>query len=414
MTIKQISPSIAPAKNVAELPCFTDSNFPLQYFDERTISFLNSLSLQILKNAELRSLPAFVALAYWLRRANIETLRNAGEEHLADKQTIIRQPLGLVFHVCPSNVDTIFLYSLAISLLAGNKNILRVSNRMESHALDNLFGIINQTIEKTDGGIFNPYVNVVAYGHDEAINSYLSSHADARIIWGGDKTVALFKAFATSPRCRDIAFPDRLSFSIIKAESILQLDETALLETCRLLYNDTYVFDQLGCSSPQLIFFLGDYEAADKATSLVYDGVHYWAKEKYVSDPTALASLKLNQLTNDAIAETIIGSKRNTNLLIFAQLKAIPKEALHSCGGGYFYTKNIENISHLSGFISKKIQTVGYFGMDEKDLQLLSQIAAGKGIDRIVPIGQALAFNNYWDGYHLLNQLTHLQYLQGV
>ena len=414
MTVKQISPSIASTKNVAELPCFTGSNFPLQYFDERTVSFLNSLSLQILKNAELRSLPAFVALSYWLRRANIETLRNASVEVVADKQTIIRQPLGLVFHVCPSNVDTIFLYSLAISLLAGNKNILRVSNRMESQALDNLFAIINQTIDFTDGGIFSPYINVVAYGHDGAINSYLSMKADARIIWGGDKTVALFKAFVTSPRCRDIAFPDRLSFSIIKAETILQLNETALQETCRLLYNDAYVFDQLGCSSPQLIFFLGDDDTTDKAINLVYDGVHFWAKEKYMSDPAALASLKLNQLTNDAIADTISSNIRKTNLLVFAQLKTLSTTAIHSCGGGYFYTKNIENISQLAGFISKKIQTVGYFGLEENDLQLLSQMAAGKGIDRIVPIGQALAFNNYWDGYHLLNQLTHLQYMQGL
>ncbi len=412
MTIKQISPSISPAKIVAELSCFTDSNFPLQYFDERTVSFLNSLSLQILKNAELRSLPAFVALAYWLRKTNIETLRNAGKEIVGDKQTIIRQPIGLVFHVCPSNVDTIFLYSLAISLLAGNKNVLRVSNRMDSKSLDSLFGIINQTIENDDNGIFSPYINVVTYGHDEAINGYLSFHADARIIWGGDKTVALFKAFTTSPRCRDIAFPDRLSFSIIKAESILQLEATALLETCRLLYNDTYVFDQLGCSSPQFIFFLGDDETAHKATSLLYDGVHHWVKEKYVSDSAALASLKLNKLTNDAIEETIIGSKRDTNLLVFAQLKTIPTEALHSCGGGYFYTKSIDNISQLSGFVSKKIQTVCYFGLDENDLQLLSQMAAGKGIDRIVPIGHALAFNNYWDGYNLLNQLTQIHFLQ--
>jgi len=414
MTIKQISPSPSPAIHVEELLCFTNSNFPFQYFDERTIAFLNSLSSQILKNAELRGLPAFVALAYWLRKANIETLKQPGFEDIGNKQTIIRQPLGTVFHVCPSNVDTIFLYSLAISLLAGNKNILRVSNRMESHALDILFGIINQTIETENEGIFKPYITVVAYGHDEAINSFMSSHADARIIWGGDKTVQLFKGFATSPRCRDIAFPDRLSFSIIKASSIVQQDDISLKETCRLLYNDAYVFDQLGCSSPQVIFFLGDEATCEKATALVYDGVHSRAKEKYSSDPAALASLKLNQLTSDAIEDKISSSKRATNLLVFAQLKEVPTTEMHSCGGGYFYTKNIESISHLSAFISKKIQTAGYFGLDATDLQALSQMAAGKGLDRIVPLGQALAFNNYWDGYHLLNQLTHLQYLQNI
>ena len=412
MTLKQICPSISPTKPVEELLCFTDPDFKLQYFDDRTVGFLNSLSLQILKDAELRSLPAFVALAYWLRKANIETLRNPANVNIGNKQSIIRQPLGIVFHVCPSNVDTIFLYSLAISLLAGNKNVLRVSNRMESHALNILFNIINQTIAIGDEAIFKSYITVAAYGHDEEINHYMSSHADARILWGGDKTVQLFKSFTTLPRCRDIAFPDRLSFSIIKAESILQSDEKTLKETCRLLYNDAYVFDQLGCSSPQIIFFLGKEEANNKASGLLYNGLHQWAKEKYMSDLGALASLKLNQLTNDAIEDKISGSKRETNLLFFAELNNVSEQSLNSCGGGYFYTKNIESISQLSGFISKKIQTAGYFGLDENELELLSQMAAGKGVDRIVPIGQALAFNNYWDGYHLLEQLTHLQYLQ--
>ncbi|MES2774854.1 MAG: acyl-CoA reductase [Bacteroidota bacterium] len=412
MNLKQICPSNSPAKTVEELLCFTDADFPLQYFDEKTVGFLNSLSLQILKHAELRSLPAFVALAYWLRKANIETLRNADQEDIGNKQVIIRQPVGVVFHVCPSNVDTIFLYSLAISLLAGNKNVLRVSNRMESHALDILFEIINQAIASEEAGIFQSYITVVAYGHDENINGYMSSHADARILWGGDKTVALFKAFSTSPRCRDIAFPDRLSFSIIKATSILQSGEVELKETCRLLYNDAFVFDQLGCSSPQVIFFLGDKETARQATQLIYDGLHAWAKEKYPGDTAALASLKLNQLTNDAINDTITGSKRDSNLLVFTQLKSLPTGETHSCGGGYFYVKDIESISELKGFISKKIQTAGYFGLEEDDLLALIKIGAGKGLDRIVPIGQALAFNNYWDGYHLLEQLTHLQYLQ--
>lgn len=399
--------------NPAELLCYTNNGFTLSWFDDRTLNFLNSLSSQILQNAELRSLPAFVALAYWLRKANIETFRNQQSEDIGNKQTIIRQPLGMVFHVCPSNVDTIFLYSLAISLLAGNKNVLRVSNRMQSHALDILFSIINQTISTEVAGIFASYITVVAYAHDEDINRYMSQKADARIIWGGDKTVQLFKGFATSPRCRDIAFPDRLSFSIVKSATLLKLDEAAATETCRLLYNDAYVFDQLGCSSPQVIFFLGDENANEKAAEILYNGVEKWAAQKYKGDPAALASLKLNQLTNDAITGKIDGCKRNTNILVFAHLKAVPAFEIYSCGGGYFYTKNIASLEELSVFISKKIQTAGYFGLDATQLQLLSKMAAGKGLDRIVPIGQALAFNNYWDGYHLLNQLTHLQYLQG-
>jgi len=411
MILQQISPTKIAAIEVERLPCFSNTDFELQYFDERTVGFFNSISQQVLKDASLRQIPAFVALAYWLRKSNIETLRKTSSEKIDNNQRIIRQPLGVVFHVCPSNVDTIFLYSLAISLLAGNKNVLRVSNRMESPALDALFAIINRTIGTEQFSMLHAYICVVAYGHDADINGYMSAHADARIMWGGDKTVQLFRALPAAPRCRDIAFPDRLSFGLLKAENILSLDESELIELCRLLYNDCYIFDQLGCSSPQVLFFVGNENDCSKAQHLIYSGLHQWAKEKYVTDLAALASLKLNQLTNDAMDEKIIDSLRDTNLLVFAQLKEIPIEPLHSCGGGYFYIKNIDHIKELSPFINKKIQTAAYYGFSEEELISLAKMAAGKGLDRIVPVGQALAFNNYWDGYHLLDQLTHLQYL---
>ncbi|MFC6804089.1 acyl-CoA reductase [Deinococcus caeni] len=38
-------------------------------------------------------------------------------------------PRGLVFHVPPANVDTIFIYSWLMSVLAGNRNVIRLSSR---------------------------------------------------------------------------------------------------------------------------------------------------------------------------------------------------------------------------------------------------------------------------------------------
>jgi hypothetical protein len=36
----------------------------------------------------------------------------------------------------------------------------------------------------------------------------------------------------------------------------------------------------------------------------------------------------------------------------------------------------------------------------------------GSGIDRIVPIGQALAFGRFWDGYDLLAEFTRSTLIQ--
>ena len=45
------------------------------------------------------------------------------------RQDALVFPRGNVFHLPPANVDTIFVYSWAISALAGNHNVVRISSR---------------------------------------------------------------------------------------------------------------------------------------------------------------------------------------------------------------------------------------------------------------------------------------------
>ena len=47
-----------------------------------------------------------------------------------------------------------------------------------------------------------------------------------------------------------------------------------------------------------------------------------------------------------------------------------------------------------------------YFGIDRKNLQSFILNNHLNGLNRIVPIGQALDINFYWDGYDILNMLT--------
>ena len=54
-------------------------------------------------------------------------------------------PLGKTFHIAPSNVDTIFVYSWLISMLMGNINVIRISSRI-SEQIDCLIGLIDNTL----------------------------------------------------------------------------------------------------------------------------------------------------------------------------------------------------------------------------------------------------------------------------
>ena len=62
----------------------------------------------------------------------------------------------------------------------------------------------------------------------------------------------------------------------------------------------------------------------------------------------------------------------------------------------------------LDKFITPKIQTLTYFGFKKNELEKFIYLNKPNGIDRIVPIGRALEFNEVWDGYDLVRNLSKL------
>src|SRR5439155_417971 len=73
----------------------------------------------------VRRFPELASLGFFLRRAEM----NRALARLRGDAAGLRFPRGLVFHVPPANVATIFVYSWALSALAGNRNVVRISPR---------------------------------------------------------------------------------------------------------------------------------------------------------------------------------------------------------------------------------------------------------------------------------------------
>ena len=77
--------------------------------------------------------------------------------------------------------------------------------------------------------------------------------------------------------------------------------------------------------------------------------------------------------------------------------------------GGFFIEydcRNLSNLNELNNIVTRKYQTLSYFGFDAKEL-LKWVISSGlSGIDRIVPIGKTSDFSLVWDGYDLIYSLS--------
>ena len=98
-------------------------------FDPRAVDFLAELSAEVLRGPDTRRQEASAAFGFWCRRARLEAL---AARHASPLPRLGR---GLAFHLAPANVPALFAYTLAIGLLAGNANVVRLSSRrMEGEA----------------------------------------------------------------------------------------------------------------------------------------------------------------------------------------------------------------------------------------------------------------------------------------
>tara|TARA_Y100000590_G_scaffold455260_1_gene603565 strand:+ start:597 stop:1010 length:414 start_codon:yes stop_codon:yes gene_type:complete len=95
------------------------------------------------------------------------------------------------------------------------------------------------------------------------------------------------------------------------------------------------------------------------------------------------------------------------NLIYLISLKNLDNNTCKLRGKwGYFYEFNADNLNSISKFIDKSCQTLTYFGMDKDYFKKFLLNKNIRGVDRIVPIGQALDINFNWDGYDINKILT--------
>ena len=96
-------------------------------FAEDILELCHAFATRLMNDPVARVHPELMALGFFMRKT--ELVRMKREFETAARPDVIRVPQGLVFHVPPTNVDTIFMYSWLLSVLAGNANVVRQIGR---------------------------------------------------------------------------------------------------------------------------------------------------------------------------------------------------------------------------------------------------------------------------------------------
>ena len=369
----------------------------LKPFDPLIINFLDDFS-KILKK-ESKNLPDLITLSFFCRRNNILKLKNKyfNNDHVSFG-------LGLLFHITPSNIPTNFAYSLIFGLLCGNSNIVKVPTK-NFKEINIICETLNKILSLKKYTNVKQMISIIRYTDNEGLTKKLSLICDARLIWGGDKTIGDIKKYDSKSRNIDIPFSDRFSISLINAEKYLKLSNYSSNILAKNFYNDTYIVDQNACSSPHLILW--------KGKSLNLAKKKFWASIKKLVDenynPPVISSVdNYSRLASDLMSDKNILTYRafNRSLYVVSLKKLLPNTNLKKTKWGFFYECNVKDLNILKNITNKKLQTITYFGFSKKYLQNFFQSNNFNGIDRVVPFGQALNIDLIWDGYDITKLLT--------
>ncbi len=375
----------------------------LETWSERTVEFFSEFSRNLMADKRAKGFEDIMSYAFWIRKASLIQIK---EHYYSDVEGKLGR--GVAFHIAPSNVPINFAVSLTSALLAGNINIVRVSNKDYEQV-----EIITDALKKTfaDGyEDMEKYIILVRYEHDDDVTKYLSSICDVRIIWGGDRTIERIRRAPIPPRAIEMTFADRHSLAVLDAEAVLAADITKLAEK---FYTDTYYTDQNACSSPRIVVWMGDKEKVEKAKDSFWKEVEELTQNKYEFSPIQAID-KLEQLCMLAATESEeLGAMRlgDSNRVVRVNVEKLEGDLMnHKFGGGYFFEYDAGSLEELLPIMGKQCQTLSFFGLDEKEIQEFVLNHGIRGVDRIVPVGKTMDLTFKWDGYDMIQNMSRWVY----
>jgi hypothetical protein len=377
-------------------------------FDTRLVNFVGKLSQLLLSDRRVREFPEFAALGHWFRKARLNELSRQ-----LDDQTIpgMRIGRGLAFHLAPANVDSVFMYSWLLSLLAGNTNIIRVSQK-GGDQLDFIIEILRKICHQDEFGDVARRFVILTYPHDRALTQEISEACMVRVIWGGDTTVREIRAIPLRPMATEMCFADRFSAAAMDAAAILKLDDKGFGDLIHGFYVDTFWFGQQACSSPRLVAWIGSEQDIQAAQARFWSRLEIEVRHQQSENSPGMVMARLGALFEFA-AEGLGSLPLGTSLSNFPATLDLSRPELDRvrqihCGNGLFVQVKLQSLQELGPHLRDKDQTLAVFGFTRSDFEALVACLPARALDRITPVGNALTFDPIWDGQDLLVSLTRI------
>ena len=379
-------------KEIPELINFKEHTF--EPYNKMALNFLLEFSEKLKENKLIYKYPDLFHLIFWTKH-KFNQLYNI-------KKNNLKLGRGIIFHLCPSNVPTNFIYSFFFGLIRGNSNIVKIPSKNFKQK-EIILNTLKNLFKKKKFRMFKNS-NIFIQYDDKLLTEKISSICDGRLIWGGDKKINEVSKIWTPERSIDLKFADRYSFSIFDVKKMKSLSKLDLLKIIKKFYIDSYSFGQAACNSPHFIFWIGKNDKILKNK--------FWS---LLNKTVSLKEFNNKDMFNKyaKLLEDIVYNKnfmkinKFSNKIYVINVKKKVKNIENIRGiNGTFYQLNCPNLNSLNNYITKKCQTVSYYGFKKNHLEIFIKKNKPIGIDRIVPIGKSLDIDFYWDGYNCIEELS--------
>lgn len=389
---------------------------PWAAFAEESVAFCQELSSSLLHDPRAKAFPELLALGFWLRPRHLEQIA-ASYSDASGKR--VRLGRGLAFHFAPNNVETLFAYSMLLSLLAGNSNVVRLGQRT-SLAQELLLSIMRELCARPEFVSCAQRLLVVRYGHEDELSAFFSGHCAVRVIWGGDATVQHLRSLPLPAGSTELSFANKFSWAIADAGQVIAeaaKDSSYLKSIAQSFVTDAFSFGQQGCSSPRLLLWLGSVEATAQAQALFWPAVDEVLKAR----PFALSPAQVSErfLAASSCAAGTVGLAAGVERggmrlraagdgVSYLRL-ALPsweflQRELHQ-GNGLFFELRVESLEEVLAHSRHVEQSISSLGISAARWHQAMAAVVPLGLCRVVAWGRALEFSPLWDGYDLIASL---------
>lgn len=372
-------------------------------FDEQSVKFLGALSKLILRDKESRTYSDLATFGYFCRESNIKKF---AQEHLDRNFDNKRFGWGTCLHIAPSNIPMNFAFSFVMGFISGNKNIVRLpsKNFPQIEVFLKHFSALAATEHFKDVALRNHFVRTK---RDSAKLLELVKRIDALVVWGGDSTVSHFRNMEKKVACVEVYFPDKVSSMVVNSDAILQLSDQQMQNLCTSFFNDTYLVDQNACSSPTVIYWVGESSVNPSARQRFSD---YMAA--YLSNNYDIAAINQVEKLIDVMrfckqSGNVVQVKKESDKLWYLKSEDFKhiKPKL-----GLFIDKDLASLNELPELLRENEQTLIICGFKSEEILMSLSSQVNHLVDRIVPVGRALDIGFIWDGKNMINSLSKIVY----